>query len=209
VAFAAALCGATLFETQRPKDMTEEQFRNALVDKLSALHLQYELGIEIPIPYKHMYVKEGNDIVLEVWCFKQDIVYFKPLIDKSVPYRGANIQANGQPLIRIKLEKDNAQNSKDVGMPFLIIETKNGQPNTHDILTYVQKVEMIKTIFPFCKFVFCISGRISARTYRHGLNFDRIVSLENINDNSEIENFKSLCRGLIQDAEQTLQSISL
>ena len=152
-------------------------------------------------------MKEGSDIVLE--CFKQDIVFFKPLIDKTVSYRGANIQANGQPLIRIKLEKDNAQNTKHVGMPFLIIETKNGQPNTHDILTYVQKVEMIKTIFPYCKFMFCIYGPISPRTYRHGLNFDRIVSIKNVNDENEIGKFKELCMHLIQKAEKTLQKISL
>jgi hypothetical protein len=188
--------------------MTEERFRNSLLKKLRRLDLPYKLDKEIPIPYKHIYVKDNAEVTLEIWCFKQDIVFFKPLFDVSVPYRGAAIHYNKLSLIQIKLEKDNAQNSKDVGMPFLIIETKCGQPGTHDVMTYSQKAELIKTIFPYCKFVFCIYGDISARTYRHGLHFDNISSISNLNDQNQIRIFSRTVRSLLKEAEHELKRLS-
>ena len=50
---------------------------------------------------------------------------------------------------------------------------------------------MIKTIFPYCQFLFLIYGDISARTYRHGVNFDEVISLTNPNDIKEIDNLKA------------------
>ena len=188
--------------------MTEEEFRNALLEKLQQLHLSYCLDKEVPIPYKHIYVRDGAQTTLEIWCFKQDIVFFKPLFDVAIPYRGATIQYGGQSIIQIKLEKDNAQNTKDIGMPFLIIETKNTQPNTHDILTYAQKAELIKTIFPYCKFVFCIYGTISARTYRHGLNFDGILSITDLNDSNQLRGITQTVRELLGEAQRGLSRLS-
>ncbi|MEJ5261472.1 MAG: hypothetical protein WHT45_02240 [Ignavibacterium sp.] len=162
---------------------------------------------EVPIPYKHIYLPNEKH-KLEIWCFKQDIVIYEKLFDKNVGYRDAKISANGNELVNIVLEKDSAQNSHHVGLPYVIIETKYKQPNTHEILTYSQKVQMIKTIFPYCRFVFLIFGNISPRTYRHGLYFDKIVNINNIDDNAEINNFIELVKNLLTDVKADIKKLN-
>ncbi|NWF89439.1 MAG: hypothetical protein HXY50_08245 [Ignavibacteriaceae bacterium] len=159
---------------------------------------------EVPIPYKHIYLPNEKH-KLEIWCFKQDIVIYEKLFDKIIGYRDAKISANGNELINVVLEKDNAQNSHHVGLPYVIIETKYKQPNTHEILTYSQKVQMIKTIFPYCRFVFLIFGSVSARTYRHGLYFDRIVNIINIDDEVEVNNFIQLVKELLNEVKEDIR----
>jgi len=187
--------------------MIEETFRNTLLRKLKRLNLPYRLDKEVPIPYKHIYVKNDDKVTLEIWCFKQDIVFFKPLFDVNIPYRGATIQYYDQNLINVKLEKDNAQKTKDVGMPFLIIETKCGQ-STHDVMTYSQKAELIKTIFPYCKFIFCIYGNVKQRTFRHGLNFDAIVTISNLNNHSQLQKFYRTVCSLMKKSKDELSRLS-
>ncbi|KAA6312423.1 hypothetical protein EZS27_036643 [termite gut metagenome] len=102
------------------------------------------------------------------------------------------ITKEGKEIVNVILKKDSSQNSKDVGLPFVILELKKKQPNTHDILTYSQKSEMIKTIFPFCQFLFLILGDISPGTYRHGINFNEIISLKDMTDRQEINRLKDL-----------------
>jgi hypothetical protein len=144
------------------------------------------LESEVPIPYKHIYIPYKNKNVLEIWCFKQDICLYKELINRSIGYRDARIVSDSkreEDIIHIVQEKDNAQNSHHVGIPYVIIETKMGEHiNTHELLVYSEKVQMIKTIFPYCKFNMLFFGKPGARAYRHGLNFDDIDYLEDLSD---------------------------
>jgi hypothetical protein len=189
--------------------MDEKNFRQILVTYLKPIVKGYEIKDEVPVPYRHIYVIDGQKTTLEIWCFKQDIAIYKTLFDKSVSYEGAKIIANDKSEIQIKLKKDTKQKTKDVGLPFVIIETKKEQPNVHEVLAYSQKAQMIKTIFPYCKYVFCIYGEVAPRTYRHGIAFDKITSITNTKKNStEMQKFKNEITGLIREAEKDLKNIS-
>jgi hypothetical protein len=171
--------------------MTETELRDKLIDKLKGIVKQpYLIDTEVPVPYKHIYIPTDGITKLELWCFKQDITIYKILFDKTVKQKDSKITKDENTLIEVVLEKDSGQNSHHAGIPFVILELKKGQPNTHEILTYSQKAEMIKTIFPYCQFLFLILGDVSVRTYRHGINFDEIISLKDANDKIEIENLK-------------------
>lgn len=173
--------------------MTETELRDYLINQLDNLvEHPYLIETEVPVPYKHIYIPTENNTKLELWCFKQDITIHKILFDKSVKQKESRITKNGDTLIEVILEKDSGQNSHHAGLPFVILELKKGQPNTHEILTYSQKAEMIKTIFPYCQFLFLILGNISARTYRHGINFDEIISLKDPYNPDEIEVLKTM-----------------
>ena len=188
--------------------MTGPQFQRAVFQSIRTIRSDCKIDMEVPVPYKHIYFREDQKTKLEIWCFKQDIAIYKPLFDKSVPKREAKIIAYDKSEIQIILEKDTAQKTKDVGLPYVIIETKKEQPNVHEVLAYSQKAEMIKTIFPYCKFVFCIYGNISPRTYRHGIAFDRITSIADVRDKREMQNFKREITKLIKEAEKDLRKIS-
>src|SRR5260221_2291649 len=151
--------------------MKETEIRDKLIDKLKDLVSEpYLIETEVPIPYKHIYIPTEERNKLEIWCFKQDIVIYKKLFDKTVKQSESKITKGKETIVDIILEKDSGQNSHHLGLPFVILELKKHQPNTHEILTYSQKAEMIKTIFPYCQFLFLIYGGIAARTYRHGIN---------------------------------------
>jgi hypothetical protein len=185
-------------------DLTEAAIRDRLLEHLRpVVHRPLLIDKEVPVPYKHIYIPPGrrsDNPRLEVWCFKQDIVIYRRLFDKTVGHREAYVSKAGQPLVDVVLEKDNAQRTHDVGLPFVIIETKKQQPNTHDILTYSQKSQMIKTIFPYCRFVLLIRGRIAARTYRHGINFDSIIPFNDTSDMNEIATLRRTVKVLLSQA---------
>ncbi|NLJ06951.1 MAG: hypothetical protein GX437_04695 [Sphingobacteriales bacterium] len=171
--------------------MNETELRDILIKKLKGIVKQpFLIDTEVPVPYKHIYIPTDDKTKLELWCFKQDITIYKILFDKTVKQKDSKITKDGDTLIDIVLEKDSGQNSHHAGLPFVILELKKGQPNTHEILTYSQKAEMIKTIFPYCQFLFLILGNVSARTYRHGINFDTVISLQDVNNDEEIKNLK-------------------
>lgn len=192
--------------------MNEKEFQNQLHNKLDGNVKKggTTLGKEIPIPYQLSFVVDNIDQkILEIWCFKQDIVFFKPLLSADFPHRGAVVQYDKQALINIKLERGGAPKKAPIGMPLLIIETKMGHPTTDVILAYTKKAELIKSIFPYCKYVFCISGeKIDPRANRLGTNFDKIVSIENIN-NGNVEEFYKIIRRLLKEAKKELKEFSV
>ncbi|MCB0501301.1 MAG: hypothetical protein KDD32_01355 [Bacteroidetes bacterium] len=188
------------------QQLTEMELRDRLIKQLEdVVKFPYQIDTEVPVPYKHIYIPTDNNTKLELWCFKQDITIYKVLFDKTVKQKDSRISKEEETIIDVILEKDSGQNSHHVGLPFVILELKKGQPNTHEILTYSQKAELIKTIFPYCQFLFLIQGPISARTYRHGINFDEIISLNDVNDIQEI---KELKRTLKKHFEISLSKLS-
>jgi hypothetical protein len=189
--------------------LTETELRDNLIEQLKdVVKAPYLIDTEVPIPYKHIYIPTDKNIKLEIWCFKQDITIYKTLFDKSVGQKESCITKNGETLIEVILEKDSGQRTHHAGLPFVILELKKGQPNTHEILTYSQKAEMIKTIFPYCQFLFLIQGNISARTYRHGINFDEIISLKDINDKQEIKNLRAILKKHFDIATEKLSKLT-
>jgi hypothetical protein len=188
---------------------TEKDFRGLVSKWVNSIKMDYEKGEEVPVPYRHIYIPDGQKTTLEIWCFKQDIAIYKPLFDKTAPSEGTKINAGNKREIQIKLERGGAEKEKDIGSPYVIIETKKKQPITHEILAYSEKAKMIKSIFPYCKFVFCIYGKIEPRTYRHGIGFDRIVSIKNTRKNSQdMRDFKKQITELIREAKKDLKKIS-
>ncbi|MCK4385008.1 MAG: hypothetical protein KAW52_01970 [candidate division Zixibacteria bacterium] len=189
--------------------MDEKRFRQILLKCLKSIDKGYKIGQEIPVPYKHIYLRENKRTKLEIWCFKQDIAIYKILFDNTVSKKVAEIIPSDKSKIQIELERGKAKKEKNIGLPYVIIETKKKQPITHEILAYSEKAKMIKTIFPYCKFVFCIYGEIEPRTYRHGIGFDRIVSIKNTQKNSQdMRDFTKQITGLIREAKKDLKKIS-
>ncbi len=172
---------------------SEKELQKELFEKLKKLDCigDHYIDMEVPIPYKHIYLP-GKVPNLEVWCFKQDIAIYDILFNKSVAYKAAHMIDQQEIVVEVTLEKDNAQKTHHVGLPYVIIETKKQQPDTHTLLAYSEKVKMLKTIFPYCKYIFVVFDRISPRTYRHGINFDEILHI-----NIESKKSFSLLEGLI------------
>jgi hypothetical protein len=182
---------------------SEKELQNALLKSLLRLPciVGKQIETEVPIPYKHIYIPATLSVpspTIEVWCFKQDIAIYDILYDKKVTYNGAKITFKMQDVLDVTLEKDSAQNTKHIGLPYVIIETKKGQPITDTLLAYSKKAEMIKTIFPYCKYLLVVFGKISPRTYRHGLNFDGIYE---INTSKDLVRFGSIVCSMISRSE--------
>jgi|GEM_PF-832944 hypothetical protein len=189
--------------------MKETEIRDHLIKKLQDIvDFPYLIETEVPIPYKHIYIPTNERTKLEIWCFKQDIVIYKKLFDRTINQKESKIKKGEEAIIDIVLEKDSGQNSHHVGLPFVILELKREQPNTHEILTYSQKAEMIKTIFPYCQFLFLIYGLVAARTYRHGINFDEIISLTDVNDENEIKKLKDIIKEHFEIAKKSLDKLT-
>lgn len=172
---------------------TEKENRDYLIKELNKelndlIKQGLMLEAEVPVPYKHIYLPTEIIKTLEIWCFKQDICLFSELFQKDIKYRDAsivNIKSHDEELLKIKLEKDSSQNSHHVGMPYVIIETKmGGNINTHELLAYSEKVQMIKTIFPYTQYTLLFFGKPPSRVYRHGVNFDRIDYIDDLSDDS-------------------------
>jgi hypothetical protein len=187
--------------------MTEDDLRNIVLGRIQDL-AQGDVLVdkEVPIPYKHIY-NPGLKCNLEIWCFKQDIVFYHKLFDKSVGYKDAGIVNKGDHLIDIVLEKDNVQNSKDIGLPLVIIETKKSQPSSHEIMVYSQKAELIKSIFPYSKFIFLIFDKVSPRTYRHGINFDKIIGMPDVYNEKDISSLRETIRVLFKESKHDLNNL--
>ncbi|MCZ7400779.1 MAG: hypothetical protein O8C61_00990 [Candidatus Methanoperedens sp.] len=172
---------------------TEKENRDYLIKELNKqlndlIKQGLMLEAEVPVPYKHIYLPNKIINTLEIWCIKQDICLFKELFHKDIKYRDAsivNMKNYNEELLKIKLEKDSSQNSHHVGIPYVIIETKMASNiNTHELLAYSEKVQMIKTIFPYAQYTLLFFGKPPSRAYRHGVNFDSIDYIEDLSNDS-------------------------
>jgi len=177
--------------------LNEEQLSKDLITKLKKKDIvkePFSLEAEVPVPYQHVYLPSDSEQPpkMEIWCYNQDIAIFLKLIDKNSIEKKYFIKDNSnQPLVDIQIQSDKKKGEKkfDIGLPYVIIELKVGQPTTHEILAYNQKCAMIKTVFPFCHYIFLIYGEIAPRTYRYGVNFDEIIKMKNI-DKKEIDSLE-------------------
>jgi hypothetical protein len=175
-----------LFQTEcENRDYFLEMLKKKLIeqnDSFMDTKWNFMIDKEVPVPYRHIYFPVKNE--LEICCFKQDICIYTKLFDKSIDQREAAITVCDEEVLKIVLNK-NAAKEKDIGLPFVIIETKMSKNiETHNILAYSEKTKMIKSIFPYCKaYLLCFgnSGRI---VYRNGSGFDGFFSLVNFDDDN-------------------------
>ena len=166
---------------------------------------EYIIGKETPVPYRQIYIPKEEGIELEVWCFKQDICIYKTLYEKSIKSRDASITFKNNEVIKVKLEKDS--DKSDVVLPFLIIETKMVKTvNTHELLTYSEKVQLIKSIFPYCKYLLLLFGKPPKRAYLHGLNFDRIIGIEELSEN-ELKHLHKIINDELFEVNESINNI--
>jgi hypothetical protein len=156
---------------------TENENRDNILDKLKH-YMEHEVinrnclvDKEIPVPYKHIYFPVRNS--LEIWCFKQDICIYQKLFDKSIN-KSISLSSCGKDILNVTIEK-NSSKDKDVGMPFVIVETKMAGTKTEDILATSEKIKMIKSIFPYCKTYLLIFGSPHSRIFRLYSGFDEIL----------------------------------
>ncbi|GHU76701.1 hypothetical protein FACS189461_4590 [Spirochaetia bacterium] len=187
---------------------SENENRNYILNEIIKVYgNDYMIGKEISVPYRQIYIPKDNKIELETWCFKQDICIYKTLYQKNRKNKDASINYNGNEIINITFEKDNVQNKNDVALPLLIIETKMAKNiTTHELLAYSEKVQMIKTIFPYCKYLLLVFGKPPKRAYLHGLNFDRIIGIEEITKN-EIKNILEIINEEMLEVKDSIKSI--
>jgi hypothetical protein len=150
-------------------------------DKIETEIAKYDCFVdkEIPVPYKHIYIPVRNS--LEIWCFKQDICIYSKLFDKTTETKRLTINSSGESILNIHLEK-NASKDKDVGMPFVIVETKMADVKTEDILATSEKIKMIKSIFPYCKAYLLVFDSPRSSVYRLYSGFDEILFMTNLDD---------------------------
>jgi hypothetical protein len=171
----------------------EEKNRNYLFDKLKdnaeIAARECFIGKEIPVPYKNIYIPVRN--TLEIWCSKQDICIYKKLFDKTVDFKNISVTTNEKPLLKVDLE--GTVNGEDVGMPFVIIEAKMPNTNTHELLASSEKTNMIKSIFPYCKsFLFVFGSSPPPRIYRLCSGFDEILFLDKLDGEMFEHNIKKI-----------------
>ena len=170
--------------------INEKKLSKIFVTRLKEMNIvndPFQLEAEVPVPYQHVYLPSSSKQhhKMDIWCYNQDIAIFLKLVDKDSIKREYFIKNNNnEPLVDIQIQSDKKKGNKnvDIGLPYVIIELKVGQPNTHDILAYNQKCAMIKTVFPFCHYIFLVHGEIAPRTYRYGVNFDEIIEMKDINE---------------------------
>ena len=166
---------------------------------------EYIVDKEIPVPYRQIYIPKDKNVELEVWCFKQDICIYKTLYEKNIKSGDASINCSNKAIVKIKLEKDS--DKSDVALPLLIIETKMAKTvNTHELLAYSEKVQMIKTIFPYCKYLLLLFGKPPKRAYLHGLNFDRIIGIEELSDN-ELKHLHKIINDELFEVKESISNI--
>jgi len=139
------------------------------------------VGAEIPVPYKHIYIPVRNS--LEIWCFKQDICVYQKLFDKSIDSKKLDIYSEDESILKVTIEK-NAEKEKDVGMPFVIIETKMADNHTDALIAASEKIRMIKSIFPYCKTFLLVFGIPHPRVFKHCSGFDEVLFMVDLNENS-------------------------
>jgi len=159
----------------------ENKNRNYLFDKLKdnaeIADMKCLVGKEIPVPYKNIYIPVRN--TLEIWCSKQDICIYKKLFDKTVDFKNIAVTTDDKPFLKVELE--GAVNGEDIGMPFVIIETKMLNTNTHELLASSEKTKMIKSIFPYCKSFLLVFGfSPPPGIYKLCSGFDEILFLDNL-----------------------------
>jgi hypothetical protein len=186
--------------------MTEKRFRNALLKRLPKPSDALRSDKEVPVPYSIVCTKKRKECTVRIWCFAQDIVYYKPLFYPDFREAAVSVQ-RGSSLVHLKIERGNAGRKKEVGIPFLIIETKKSQPTTHEIIAYSEKARLIKTIFPYCKYVLCIRGSVAPRSYHHGADFDEVLGVC-LSNKSDIATLKRSIGRLLGQARKEMARIS-
>ena len=152
---------------------------NKLKDNAEIAEQKCLVGAEIPVPYKHIYIPVRNS--LEIWCFKQDICVYQKLFDKSVDSRKLDISSENESILKVTVEK-NAGKEKDVGMPFVIVETKMANTQTDALLSASEKIKMIKSIFPYCKAFLLVFGSPPPSVFRHCSGFDEILFIPDLDE---------------------------
>jgi len=152
---------------EKLKNYDKSETYNCLIEK------------EIPVPYRQIYIPDRNS--MEIWCFKQDICIYRKLFDKNIDKNNVVISSGDKSLLKIDFE--NIKKKEDVGMPFVIIETKMAKTNTHELLASSEKIRMIKSIFPYCKCILLVFGDLQPpRIYRICSQFDEIIFLSKLDD---------------------------
>lgn len=74
------------------------------------------------------------------------------------------------------------EQSNDIIIPRIVIESKLNKVTTHDAITYSYKAQSHKNITPFLRYGIMIGNRkdypLPGRLFRHGANFDFMISFK-------------------------------
>jgi hypothetical protein len=152
---------------------------NKLKDNTVIASYNCSVGKEIPVPYKNIYIPVRK--TLEIWCFDQDICVYQKLFDKTIDTKNIVVASDKETILKVELQVKTKK--EDIGMPFVAIETKMKNADTHELLAASEKIKMIKTIFPYCKGFLLVFGLPPPRFYRLCSGFDEILFLEKLDDN--------------------------
>jgi len=165
-----------LFENE---SKNKDYLFNKLKDNKEITENKCHIGTEIPVPYKHLYMPVRNS--LEISCYRQDICIYQKLYDKSICSEKITINTGSKKIFDIVIE-DKALLKKDIGMPFVTIETKQGDVKPESLFIASEKITMIKSIFPYCISFLLVFGTEHPRILRNCLCFDDILFLPDLSD---------------------------
>lgn len=95
------------------------------------------------------------------------------------------------------------QNTDGTLIPRVIVEAKLKSINTHDVITYSHKAAAHKAVFPFLRYGVMMGNRrtypLPGRLYRHGANFDFMVSF--VKHEPSGEEFRRFVQLLVEEVE--------
>lgn len=168
-------------ELFKDEDINRDYLFDKLKDNAEIATLKCLVGKEIPVPYKHIYIPVRNS--LEIWCFNQDICVYQKLFDKSIDPKKLDIFSKGESILKVTIEK-NSEKEKDVGIPFVIVETKMADAQTDALLATSEKIKMIKSIFPYCKAFLLVFGSPPPKVFKHCSGFDDILFIQDLDEKS-------------------------
>lgn len=111
------------------------------------------------------------------------------------------------------LEKNKNLEDKDIvdfGTPRVVIEIKNENFNSHDVITYAEKAKRHKILCPHLQYGFLVinnGSEIPTRLINHGINYDFVYMLYEIESN--IDNlFKNIIVPAIENSKNIEKLLS-
>jgi hypothetical protein len=129
--------------------------------------------------------KELKDYKVEE---NRELIY-KVIIDENLKYnpREPNNPTRGN----YAFQTDIVIAKKQKNIPLVIIETKYGNFNTHDVITYSTKALKHKEIYPYIRYGLVVGGKgeIDNRFFTHNVGFDFAFALGKIDNKKELEEF--------------------
>lgn len=159
--------GEKEFRKNLLSELKDRKVHEKLQDELRKELASVEVKIDghIKVPYD-VVVKVCSKAILEARHYDQDIIFYSESDISEEENHNLSLFNTTNPNILI---------------PYLILETKDGCPSSHEVITYSDKAQRIKSLFPFSRYFLIVRGGPKKRLTWHGKNFDEVHHLKSSN----------------------------